>query len=376
MLYRRALADLLLESAVLRRRCVAQASLASNAKQLAELTREEIDTSLRRGEYFMPVDYKKPGELDCIESLVGQDSQYFFHYRPGRNHEFYKVFFGKMAIVEKFLFLVSLKKRRAFPTIFHDCLSDSISFVEACQLASNSPCEDNYAISQCVDSGSLLLGVFDGHNGPFCSVAAANRLFDYIATAVLTQASRGTPPNVPHLEALTRRLLITNPHDDDAKQRHFRNIQAFANHLGSTYSQDIGTDTAMWTVRDAIRHAFVSFDESLTQDAQPDDAGRVQYEAVRAVISGSCGCVAHVDGADLHIANIGDSTAVMGVRHPTGAWTARQLSRDHTFDNSDEVTRVRGEHPLQEFSSVLKGGRLLGELMPLRAFGDVRLVDC
>ena len=36
-----------------------------------------------------------------------------------------------------------------------------------------------------------------------------------------------------------------------------------------------------------------------------------------------------------------------------------------------QVARIRNGHPTSE-SHILRGGRLLGELLPLRAFGDVR----
>jgi pyruvate dehydrogenase phosphatase len=51
---------------------------------------------------------------------------------------------------------------------------------------------------------------------------------------------------------------------------------------------------------------------------------------------------------------------------------ARQLSRPHCVENDDEVQRIRHAHPISESSTILRGSRLLGELYPLRAFGDVR----
>uniref|UniRef100_A0A0N4WF69 PPM-type phosphatase domain-containing protein n=1 Tax=Haemonchus placei TaxID=6290 RepID=A0A0N4WF69_HAEPC len=60
-----------------------------------------------------------------------------------------------------------------------------------------------------------------------------------------------------------------------------------------------------------------------------------------------------------------------GVVNPNGSVIARQLSRAHCVDNTDEVQRIRASHPTSEIH-VLRGGRLLGELYPLRAFGDVR----
>lgn len=74
----------------------------------------------------------------------------------------------------------------------------------------------------------------------------------------------------------------------------------------------------------------------------------------------------------LHVANCGDSEAVLGVSNPSTGISARLLSRPHTVDNADEISRVRMSHPASESATILKGGRLLGELYPLRAFGDLR----
>ncbi len=88
--------------------------------------------------------------------------------------------------------------------------------------------------------------------------------------------------------------------------------------------------------------------------------------------SGSCSLVSHVRRKHLHVANIGDSTAVLGVVSSHGAaFNALQLTRPHTVENVNEIRRIRTEHPA-EINTVLKGGRLLGELYPLRAFGDIR----
>uniref|UniRef100_A0A5S6QBI2 PPM-type phosphatase domain-containing protein n=1 Tax=Trichuris muris TaxID=70415 RepID=A0A5S6QBI2_TRIMR len=92
-------------------------------------------------------------------------------------------------------------------------------------------------------------------------------------------------------------------------------------------------------------------------------------------MSGSCACVAYVKGRDLYVAQLGDSAAILGVNETdNGAtvWTARKLTREHTIENDTEVKRVRAEHPFSETFTVFRRDRLLGELVPLRAFGDVR----
>ena len=88
--------------------------------------------------------------------------------------------------------------------------------------------------------------------------------------------------------------------------------------------------------------------------------------------SGACACVAHISGRDLVVANVGDVRAVLGRATADGGWTATPLSADQTAGNPDEAARVCTAHPSSESGSILRHGRLLGQLVPLRAFGDVR----
>lgn len=46
------------------------------------------------------------------------------------------------------------------------------------------------------------------------------------------------------------------------------------------------------------------------------------------------------------------------------------LSHDHNSDNIEEIKRIHSSHPEKEKNNVIRGNRLLGQLMPLRAFGD------
>ena len=90
------------------------------------------------------------------------------------------------------------------------------------------------------------------------------------------------------------------------------------------------------------------------------------------VLSGCTACVVHISNGVLHVANLGDSRAVLGVREPDGRWTAVSLTNDHNAQNPDELQRIMGEHPPSERRTVVRHDRLLGLLLPFRAFGDVR----
>lgn len=66
----------------------------------------------------------------------------------------------------------------------------------------------------------------------------------------------------------------------------------------------------------------------------------------------------------------GDCRAVLGSTKGDGSWLATPLSVDQTAENNDEVERLRLEHPGEAF--VIKNKRLLGQLQPLRSFGDIQ----
>uniref|UniRef100_A0A3Q3EZR5 Putative pyruvate dehydrogenase phosphatase isoenzyme 2 n=1 Tax=Labrus bergylta TaxID=56723 RepID=A0A3Q3EZR5_9LABR len=61
--------------------------------------------------------------------------------------------------------------------------------------------------------------------------------------------------------------------------------------------------------------------------------------------------VAHIGTEGIHVANTGDCRVVLGVQEEDGSWSL---------------------HPSSEKDTVITDDRLLGVLMPLRAFGDVR----
>ena len=52
-------------------------------------------------------------------------------------------------------------------------------------------------------------------------------------------------------------------------------------------------------------------------------------------------------------------------------WSAKPLTVLHNSDNKTEMARLLAEHP-GEGGTVVRNERLLGQLIPLRAFGDVR----
>ena len=68
---------------------------------------------------------------------------------------------------------------------------------------------------------------------------------------------------------------------------------------------------------------------------------------------------------------LGDCRAVIGKLSSNGKWIASQITQDHTVENLSEVQRIEEEHP-NEKRTAIQRGRLLGQLQPLRSFGDVQ----
>ncbi|VDM32811.1 unnamed protein product [Hydatigera taeniaeformis] len=81
------------------------------------------------------------------------------------------------------------------------------------------------------------------------------------------------------------------------------------------------------------------------------------------------GCV------ELQIANVGDCSAVLfSTVDDSGELKPKRLTTPHNGStNVDELRRLMLEHPDDKGEDLIRnGGRLLGELAPTRAFGDVR----
>ncbi|TPP64473.1 Pyruvate dehydrogenase phosphatase [Fasciola gigantica] len=112
-------------------------------------------------------------------------------------------------------------------------------------------------------------------------------------------------------------------------------------------------------------------------------------ELLRVALSGAVGITGRLfwqqtedsHSAQLHLANVGDCGAVLlRLVNPSDEYCEEPLleavscSRPHQGAcNSDEIARVVQEHPENNPSDLFReGGRLLGELAPSRAFGNVR----
>ncbi|KAJ3347763.1 Pyruvate dehyrogenase phosphatase catalytic subunit, partial [Kappamyces sp. JEL0680] len=93
--------------------------------------------------------------------------------------------------------------------------------------------------------------------------------------------------------------------------------------------------------------------------------------------TGACSLIAHIKDDILHVAHAGDCRAVLGSYDPIKReLKAKGLTEDHQPGNLREQSRILKEHPGEDDTAVIssEGGpsRVLGVLMPSRAFGDGR----
>uniref|UniRef100_A0AAJ7WZY8 [Pyruvate dehydrogenase [acetyl-transferring]]-phosphatase 1, mitochondrial n=1 Tax=Petromyzon marinus TaxID=7757 RepID=A0AAJ7WZY8_PETMA len=264
------------------------------------------------------------------------------------------------------------------------------------QLAANTPVEDRRTAATCLHTGGLLVGVFDGHGGSTCAQAVSERLFGYVASALLPQHTllnleaaaeareaalqeggwallsselgQAQGQGLAYLPAPPELLRWHGPAPGGTARTHY------SESLRTFWQELIDLDNGEGLgVRDALITAFKRLDSDISLEAQvPWEHPSLARKARRTAFSGCTACVAHVHGPDLHVANVGDSRAVLGVRRADGSWSALSLTNDHSAQNEKEVARLRAEHPMKERKTVVRGGRLLGLLMPTRAFGDVR----
>lgn len=239
------------------------------------------------------------------------------------------------------------------------------------RLPANNPIEDRATEVKLkipnVVQPQYLFGVFDGHAGCACAQVVSERLFSYIAVMlspleVVEKIKKGKLD--PCDDLLYRFSHKDNYHSSDMIELYRRALQRLAAEL-----QDSANDGC--SIEDHIKAAFMRLDHDILDDALPGIGQHsVNLETISLALSGACASVVYIDDIDLYVANTGDCRAVLGQQVEEDRWEAIQLSFEHSFENKDEVERIQKQHPGE--SKILRNGRLLGDLAPLRAFGDAR----
>ncbi|XP_014672030.1 PREDICTED: pyruvate dehydrogenase [acetyl-transferring]-phosphatase 1, mitochondrial-like, partial [Priapulus caudatus] len=251
----------------------------------------------------------------------------------------------------------------------------AVKYFEYNQLAANHPIEDRRAEAKCLKTPGMLFGIFDGHGGTACAQAVSERLFEYVAVSLLPQDVLEDCSRAMKSDALPFDLLEWYRNDADYTNIELAGVyrRSLERYIDETLS---AMDVDEFDMAAALEMAALRLDADIGHEVLSSGGGgermHVNLESLEAAFSGCTACVAHVDGPHLHVANVGDSRAVVGYLDDNDAWAAAAMSRDHCAENADEVARVRAEHAVEERHTVIKSERLLGELIPLRAFGDFR----
>ncbi|ALC48345.1 Pdp [Drosophila busckii] len=232
---------------------------------------------------------------------------------------------------------------------------------ETNQLGSNSPCEDSRTEASLLHRNGFICGIFDGHAGAACGQVVSKRLLRYI--------SAGTLPRQVLKEQLSQGCSsqsFLKCHNDNVD--FVSEIRPIYEHSFQQYIKQLSNEPQR-DVASELQHAFVQLDEHLSQEALTTSDVRTMGVA----LSGAVACLVHLEGLQLHVASTGDCGAVLGVLDPqTNQWQPKKLNNEHNVDNLQEVRRILAEHPREEQETVIRNGRLLSQLAPLRAFGDYR----
>ena len=286
---------------------------------------------------------------------------------------------------------------------------EPIKKIECNQLASNSPIEDrlrvarlkfdafNQAAGKNQPKDAFLFSVFDGHGGETCGDLVADRLYSYLAVALFSLKANQQlidPISVEYLRGLSldkfKHIKKKVLHDEfvmpklfDAESSSYR-----SQHLELLEDVVIEEEKAnlirfveqlekrpVQSVEDAISRSFRQCDLDLSDEIKrnimhPQSNIAVHYYLSLAA-SGACVNMILVDDQVGYVASTGDCKAVQCINDAQLEDNRLvHLSIEHDSDNINEIRRLMGSHPKEEHNTILKNNRLLGRLMPLRAFGD------
>ncbi|XP_006878967.1 PREDICTED: [Pyruvate dehydrogenase [acetyl-transferring]]-phosphatase 2, mitochondrial [Elephantulus edwardii] len=252
-------------------------------------------------------------------------------------------------------------------------VSNSVLRFESNQLAANSPVEDRCGVASCLQTGGLMFGIFDGHGGHACAQAVSERLFYYVAVSLM---SRQTLEQIEGaLESMKPLLPILQWHKQPGDSIYKDVTSVHLDHLRVYWQELLDVHMEMGlSIKEALTYSFQRLDSDISLEIQAPLKDQVTRNlSLQVAFSGATACMAHVDGVHLHVANAGDCRAVLGVQEDSGVWSCLPLTRDHNAWNQAELSRLKREHPESEGRTVIMDDRLLGVLMPCRAFGDVQL---
>ncbi|KAK2575674.1 hypothetical protein KPH14_012066 [Odynerus spinipes] len=188
--------------------------------------------------------------------------------------------------------------------------SSSVKYYDSNQLASNNPIEDTRSEAQCLLTKGLLLGVFDGHGGGACAQVISKRLFHYISACLLpSKLLRQYLDSINSNKELELLKTFNDKVDllSEIKDLYRVSFLRFLQDLTQTES------TKEFQMEAALETAFLRLDNDLSNEALSKLNDKDAARTLTVALSGAVAAVAHIDGPHLHVANVGDCQAVLGV---------------------------------------------------------------
>jgi len=246
----------------------------------------------------------------------------------------------------------------------------AVSGFETNHYRANRELEDRHCECRFNFNDSFMFGVFDGHSGRHCSETLRTRLPLYMSLSLMDKQLRK--------KFLAKEL----PSDDIYKHIGVRGKDEFENEAipgleekqerfetgpnalieGLKLKEGLGSDN----VAETLQHTYLTLDKDIAVEAIPDG---ICNQPIWSGLSGAVAISAYVKDKDLYVSNTGDCRAVLGMQTSDGQWVDEPLSWDHNCENEADVKRLKSQHPKEKM--VIFHNRLLGQLQPLRAFGDV-----
>lgn len=259
---------------------------------------------------------------------------------------------------------------RKFETTTH--FEDSIvKRLDSVFLGSNTPIEDRFVVGVSANLGASFFSIIDGHKGTHCSQYLQGNMLQRLSSLLHDGANTEDDLSVVlDMDAVERNVLLRDSEG---------NVKAPPLVPGGNGVGKPGGVSAE-KIEEALRESFIGLDDIMSRSALEEVklvvSGHMMSAEMRAkiltAIEGACALTAMVHERGVAVANTGDCRVVLGRRGKgRGKWEALPLSVDQNAQNPDEVMRLKAAHPGEEEGTLIVGGRVLGNLMPFRSFGDV-----
>lgn len=236
-------------------------------------------------------------------------------------------------------------------------------------LGSNSPIEDRFVAGVSENLGAAFFSIIDGHKGALCAQYLQENMLQHVLSHLQAGADGEEDLRVVlDMDAVQGR--VDRGVADKGEEGEDSKVQT----IGIMKEDALKAEE----LENRLRESLVSLDDKISQQGLEEVklllSGRFMDPDMRSrimtAIEGACALTAVVRRRDVFVANTGDCRVVLGRSLGKGKWKALPLSVDQNAENPEEVERLQAAHPGEE-GTVIFGGRVLGNLMPFRTFGDV-----